>query len=75
MICPFCGKEMRKGILSGDGRSFLVWKPEGEKLSWADRLVGKGRVTAASYKLGALKLETFFCDSCRKMIFDTDVGK
>jgi len=24
MICPFCGKEMEKGILSGDGRSPVV---------------------------------------------------
>ena len=30
MNCPFCGKEMQKGILSGDGRSALTWKA-GEK--------------------------------------------
>ena len=75
MNCPFCGKEMERGILSGDGRSRLVWKPEGQKLSWTERLAGKRRVTAATYQLGTLKLDAFFCDSCRKMIFDTDVGK
>ena len=74
MTCPFCGKEMERGIISGDGRSWLVWKPEGQKLTWTERLVGKGRVTAAGYKLGTLKIDAFFCAACKKMIFDTDVG-
>ena len=26
MICPFCGKEMKRGIMSGDGRSRVFWK-------------------------------------------------
>ena len=26
MICHFCGKEMEKGILSGDGRCAVRWK-------------------------------------------------
>ena len=34
MICPFCGKEMEKGILSGDGRSKVRWKAVEKK---ADR--------------------------------------
>ncbi len=29
MRCPFCGDEMRRGVLSGDGRTNVCWK-EGE---------------------------------------------
>lgn len=43
MICPFCGKEMEQGALSGDGRS-NVWWETGEKRSVRDLLAGKGMV-------------------------------
>ena len=43
MICPYCGKEMKKGILAGDVRS-LAWK-EGEKGPGAvDFIAGIGRL-------------------------------
>ena len=75
MICPFCGKEMEKGILSGDGRSPVTWKKGDRKNSAMDKIVGTGTVTAARRTLASFTIESFFCRECRKMIFDTDVTK
>lgn len=42
MKCPFCEKEMEKGVMSGDGRSKIYWQPKNEKLGVMDKIVGKG---------------------------------
>ncbi len=75
MICPYCGREMKKGILSGDGRNAVSWKAGDKKVGFLERLNGSGRVTAAEIKLASFIIESFFCRPCRKMIFDTDVTK
>ena len=75
MICPFCGSEMERGILSGDGRSPVVWKQGDKKTSTRDKLVGIETVTAAKRTLASFTIESFFCRKCQKMIFDTDVTK
>lgn len=75
MICPFCGKEMEKGILSGDGRSRVRWKAGDKKADLCDTLIDSGRVTAVSYTLASFNVESYFCAACKKMIFDTDVKK
>ena len=75
MTCPYCGKQMLKGILSGDGRSPVTWK-QGEKMAGViDRIVGSGVVTAAKRTLTMFTIETWFCPSCKKMVFDTDVTR
>ena len=72
MICPYCGKEMQKGILAGDVRS-LAWK-EGEKGPGAvDFIAGIGRLSAAKTKLTWMRLESHYCKSCQKLIIDTDI--
>jgi hypothetical protein len=75
MDCPFCGKEMKSGILSGDGRSKVRWK-EGEKKSnvW-DKLSLTGGLTGVKYTLSSFTIPAYFCPDCKKMIFDTDVEK
>ena len=73
MTCPFCGSEMEKGILSGDGRSSVTWKQGDQKTGVMDRIAGIGTVTAARHTLTAFMIEAFFCRRCKKMIFDTDV--
>ena len=75
MICPFCGKEMKCGIMSGDGRSRVFWKAGDQKASLADRITGVGKVTAAKHRIGVFTMVTYYCDSCKKMIFDTDIGR
>ena len=74
MRCPFCGKEMRKGVLSGDGRSKVFWEHENEKLGVMDKLFGKGMIDA-EYSLSKFKIQADYCDDCKKMIFSTDIGK
>jgi hypothetical protein len=75
MICPFCGKEMKKGILSGDGRSKVRWKSGDKKADIWDTLSDSGSVTAVKYTLTAFTVESFFCAACKKMIIETDVDK
>ena len=73
MVCPFCGKEAEKGILSGDGRSRVRWKAGEKKAGFVDALSDSGRVTAVDYSLASFAAEAYFCRPCRKMIIDTDV--
>ncbi len=75
MICPFCSQEMRKGVMSGDGRSRVFWKAGDQKATFAERLTGAGLVSAAKYRLAVFTMETYYCDNCRKMIFDTEIGR
>ncbi len=75
MKCPFCDKEMTKGFISGDGRSGVYWNDEAEKISFVDKIVGVGKVTAAKYTLTQFKIDANYCPDCKKMIFDTEVSK
>ncbi len=71
--CPYCGQEMQKGILSGDGRSAVTFKPGEKKTGWFDRFLSIGAVTAAKHTLAAFTIDAYYCGSCKKMIFDTDI--
>lgn len=73
MTCPFCGKEMQAGIISGDGRSKVYWEPEEEKLAIMDKIAGKGMIDA-EYSLTKFKIQCDYCKNCRKMIFDTNIS-
>ena len=73
MNCPFCGKEMQHGILSGDGRSAVTFKPGEKKTGWFDRLIGIDKLTAAKYTLTAFMIDADYCPGCKKMVFDTDI--
>ena len=64
MICPFCGKEMKKGILSGDGRSAVRWKSGDKKAGFSDTLVDSGRVTAAKHTIAYFTIESYYCSVC-----------
>lgn len=74
MICPFCGEDMKKGTLSGDGRSKVRWFTDSEKARLGDIITGKGTVTA-KYTLTKFEIESYYCQKCKKMIFDTEVSK
>lgn len=74
MNCPFCGKEMVKGVLVGDGRSKVRWEAANQKSSVMDRIVGVG-VIDASYSLAKFKIESDYCYECKKMIFSTNIAK
>lgn len=32
MNCPFCNKEMIKGVITGNGRAKVRWYADGEKI-------------------------------------------
>ena len=66
MICPYCGNEMKKGVLAGSVRS-LAWK-EGDKGPGAiDMIAGIGRLSAAKFKLTHLTMDSYFCKSCKNI--------
>ena len=73
MNCPYCGKEMKKGIMSGDGRQGITWKEGDKKASFIDKLGGGCNVTAAKWNLTQFTIEADYCPDCKKMIIDTDV--
>ncbi len=73
MKCPFCEKEMKKGILSSNDRCKIYWEPENEKLGMMDRIVGKG-IVEADYSLAKFKIKADYCETCKKMIFSTNIS-
>ncbi len=73
MECPYCKREMEKGILSGDGRANVTWKAGDKKTGGFDRFIGIGRLTAVKSTLTTFTVETYFCPFCKKMIIDTDI--
>ena len=75
MLCPYCGREMKAGILSGDGRSPVAWKQGEKKAGLMDAIVGSGTVTAARRTLTTFTIESWYCPDCKKMIFDTEVTR
>jgi len=75
MLCPYCGREMKAGILSGDGRSPVTWKQGEKKAGLMDAIVGSGTVTAARRTLTTFTVESWYCLDCKKMIFDTEVTR
>ncbi|MCM1579534.1 MAG: PF20097 family protein [Ruminococcus sp.] len=74
MTCPFCGGDMRKGVISGDGRSGVYFKEGEKKAAFTDKLGDKGKLTAVKYSLAVFEIEAFFCGKCRKMVFDTELS-
>ena len=73
MKCPFCEKEMKKGVMLGDGRTKVRWEPEGKKLGIIEQLSGIGRVDA-EYSWGQFRIPTDYCENCKKMIFSTNIS-
>ena len=58
----------------GDGRSRVIWKTGDQRPSLGDWLFGRGKVTAAHHGIAIFTIETFFCGTCKKMIFDTEIA-
>lgn len=75
MNCPFCNKEMIKGVMTGDGRRKVRWHAEGEKISLTESAFTEKGLIDANYTLTKFNIDSFYCENCRKMIFETDVKK
>ena len=75
MKCPYCEKEMQRGSISGDGRSGVYWKSGDKKANFGDKLVGTGKLSAIKYSLAVFTIEAYYCDACKKMMFETDISK
>lgn len=74
MKCPYCGNEMEHGIMSGDGRSGVHFAPEGKKLTLGDKLTGVGALKV-KHRFTTFLIEADYCEKCKKMILDVEVGK
>lgn len=67
MTCPFCGGEMKKGILKGDGRTAPKWQSESERGS----LFGSGRIIRNfRVKFPVFEADGALCERCGKLILD-----
>ena len=68
MNCPYCDKEMQKGVIVANAKWSVVWKAEDEHGIVNDE--GKVKLSKAPW-LGPCEIEAFYCDDCKKMIIDT----
>lgn len=71
--CPFCGRKMIKGSITADGRTRIMFVPDGGSFSMLD--VNREHIeknTVAKAKLfGYAKPPSYKCESCGKIIIDT----
>lgn len=74
MNCPFCNKEMIKGVITGDGRAKVRWYADGEIDPIESTFTEKGCIDA-NYTLTKFSMDGFYCKECKKMIFNTDIKK
>ncbi|MBE5803096.1 MAG: hypothetical protein E7316_01115 [Clostridiales bacterium] len=74
MKCPYCDGEMQHGKLSGDGRSRVHFAQEGKKVSWSENLVGVG-IVQTKRRFGKFEIDGDYCEKCKKIILDAEVGK
>lgn len=74
MKCPYCQGEMQRGTLTGDGRSAVYFQQGGKKLTFSDRLCGIGRVVTKR-QLYKFVIVADYCEACKKVIFDAEIGK
>lgn len=75
MICPWCENEMQFGEILCDGRSKVLFQPEGTKRTFLDYLSGIGELTAAHMHWARAKIPAHYCDHCSKMVIETKVSK
>jgi hypothetical protein len=75
MKCPYCEKEMKNGILFGDGRAKVRWQPKEEKIGLLDKMVTEKGCVDAQYTLARFEIICDYCDSCNKIIIDTKVSE
>ncbi len=66
MVCPYCGKCMQTGIISGD-RYPLKWVPEND-YSFLFSVFQKG-IKLTDYYQGN-NVEAHFCEECHKIIIN-----
>jgi len=71
MKCPFCSREMRGGVMEGDGRTKLRWIPDDKLIKWVDRLSSNiGIIPEAEYVKLKFTLRGEYCANCGKFITD-----
>ena len=73
MICPFCTEEMKKGVIIGDGRQKVRWVSEDDNIGLLEKAFTEKGLIDARYSLSQFKIESYFCEHCKKIVIDTDV--
>lgn len=65
--CPFCGGEMKKGVIRGDGRTAPKWQAVGERKGLFDsgRPIRNFRCT-----FPVVEADGLLCERCGKLILD-----
>lgn len=72
MECPYCGKEMKYGVIQSQHE--INWKPNKSKLfASASSVFNKEAVVLSEFSfLKGSCVEAYCCDDCRKIIIDYD---
>jgi len=73
MKCPYCGEEMRNGMLIGDGRAKVRWQSSDNKIDMFDKMVTEKGCIDAKYSLTKFEIMSDYCDKCSKIIIETKV--
>lgn len=67
MNCPYCNKEMEKGVIHGD-RYAIKWIPDENDKGPLFRWLPKGIILS---RWGGTTEDVYHCEYCKKLMIDT----
>lgn len=73
MICPYCNKEMRYGVIQSQHE--INWKPKKTKLFGAAEFHKDAIVLSELSFLKGSCVEAYCCNDCKKIIIEYDDDK
>ena len=67
MNCPYCGKEMTKGVVQGSRGFYFTTQPQSVWF-WPDKT--RGDFFLSSHNWTVPSCVAYHCAACRKVLFD-----
>ena len=75
MKCPYCGIEMKNGMLMGDGRGRVHWQESTDARNLLDRATSsKKYIKNAKYSLLKFKIDGDYCSICKKIVMNVELS-
>lgn len=73
MICPYCGIEMKEGVLRSP-KGLIRWSEGANTIDWIGLKMIGASYLANDEGILASRVTSYYCPDCKKMIIDTDLG-
>lgn len=73
MICPYCEKEMREGVMR-TSKGHIRWGEGPNTIDWLGFKTFDASCLANDEGIFSSRVTSYYCPDCKKIIIDTDLG-